>query len=71
MKGSCIFCCSSCISFNPTSHLKSITIKESDEAEKLEINFDKALIFNKKHIQKLCRTANCKHNVLRRIRKYL
>ena len=23
MKGSCVFCCSSCISFNPTSHLNS------------------------------------------------
>ena len=25
MKGSCVFCCSSCISFSPTSHLNSIT----------------------------------------------
>ena len=23
MKGNCIFCCSSCISFNPTNHPKS------------------------------------------------
>ena len=28
MRGSCVFCCSSCISFNPTSHLKrNITSK--------------------------------------------
>ena len=26
MRGSCVFCCSSCISFNPRSHLKSYLI---------------------------------------------
>ena len=48
----------------------SITIKESDEVELLEITIDKALNF-KKHIKNLCRTAQYKLHALRRIRKYL
>ena len=42
MKGSCVFCCSSCINFNPTSHFKDkmkdrknqknlLTEKENDD----------------------------------------
>ena len=28
MRGSCIFCCSSCNSFNPTSHLKHYWVEQ-------------------------------------------
>ena len=47
-----------------------ITIKESDEVELLGITIDKVLNF-KKHIAKLCRTAQYKFHALRRIKKYL
>ena len=43
----------------------SIIVKEL-----LGIIIDKALNF-KKHIENLCRTAQCKLHALRRIRKYL
>ena len=48
----------------------SITVKESNEVELLGITLDKALNF-KKHIENLCRTAQYKLHVLRRIRQYL
>ena len=41
----------------------SITIKESDEAELLEITIDKALDF-KKHIENLCHTATLESRII-------
>ena len=51
-------------------NLKNFTIDESDEVELLGLTIDKELNFSK-HIDKLCRNAQCKLHALRRIRKYL
>ena len=51
MTGSCVFCCSSCISFNPTSYLKILAEKfeghfESEiKHKKMKENTKKYIIF--------------------------
>ena len=50
--------------------INSITVKESNEVILLGITTDNKLVF-KKHIENLCRTAQCKLHALTRIRKYL
>ena len=50
--------------------INSITVKESNEVILLGITIDNKLVF-KKHIENLCRTAQCKLHALTRIRKCL
>ena len=50
--------------------INSITVKESNEVILSGIAIDNKLVF-KKHIEKLCRTAQYKLHALTHIRKYL
>ena len=50
--------------------VNTFTIDESDEIELLGLTIDKALNFSK-HIDKLCRKAQCKFHALGSVRKYL
>ena len=50
---------------------RSISIKEPDEVELLEITIEKALNFKKAHIENLCHTTQYKLHGLRKIRKFL
>ena len=50
--------------------VNTFTTDESDEVELLGLTIDSGLNFIK-HIDKLCRNAECKLHALRRIRKYL
>ena len=52
------------------ANLLQFTIHESDEVELLGLAIDSGLDFIK-HIDKLCRNAQCKLHAVRRIRKYL
>ena len=52
------------------ANLLQFTIHESDEVEFLGLAIDSGLDFIK-HIDKLCRNAQCKLHAVRRIRKYL
>ena len=49
--------------------INSITVKENNETILLGITIDNKLAF-KKHIENICRTAQCKLHALTCIRKY-